>query len=309
MNHLGFILDFENTVEEIRDAFKPFYEMTEVDEPTDPNILYNFDFTLREAPVLRQSDIDQFALVFFKNRSKQNKNDHGKYNQWVDPAVSRYKEAYRDHTKEGEVYNEEGELFKSNLRSFVRIYSFLSQVIDFVDPDLHKLYAYGGLLLTKLPYRSNAGSINLNEEVALESYRLEKTFEGSAVLDSSEDATVTGPSEVGTGGAKEEDRSPLSSIIKVINDKYGTDWTDDDRLLFDQIAGDMVNNESLAEKMRANSKEQVKPVFEAEAMNAFVNRHGRNEKIVGDFLQNEQLRKLIISALLDDVYQKANEEL
>lgn len=93
----------------------------------------------------------------------------------------------------------------------------------------------------------------------------------------------------------------------MINDKYGTDWTDDDRLLFDQIAGDMINNESLSEKMRANSKDQVKPVFEAEAMKAFVNRHGRNEKIVGDFLQNEQLRKLIIAALLDDVYHKANE--
>lgn len=302
-----FILDFENTVEDIREAFMPFYEITAVDEPTDPNILYNFDSTLREAPVLRQGDIDQFAKVFFKDHSKQNKGDHGKYNQWVDPAVKRYKEAYRDLTKEGEVYNEEGELFKSNLRSFVRLYSFLSQVVDFVDQDLHKLYAYGGLLLTKLPYRSNAGSINLNEEVALESYRLEKTFEGSAVLSSSEDATVCGPSEVGTGGLIEQENSPLSTIIRVINDKYGTDWTDDDRLLFDQIAGDMANNESLAEKMRANTKEQVKPVFEAEAMTAFVNRHGRNEKIIGDFLQNEHLRKLIIAALLDDVYLKANE--
>lgn len=163
------------------------------------------------------------------------------------------------------------------------------------------------MLLTKLPYRSNAGSINLNEEIALESYRLEKTFEGSAVLSINENAPVYGPSEVGTASIKEQKNSTLSVVIKVINDKYGTDWTDDDRLLFDQIAGDMVSNESLAEKMRANTKEQVKPVFEAEAMAAFVNRHGRNEKIIGDFLQDEHLRKLIIAALLDDVYQKANE--
>ena len=56
--------------------------------------------------------------------------------------------------------------------------------------------------------------------------------------------------------------------------------------------------------MRANTKEQVKPVFEAEAMNAFVNRHDRNEKIVGDFMRDENLRKLFISALLDDVYDQ-----
>ena len=177
--------------------------------------------------------------------------------------------------------------------------------MDFVDPDLHKLFAYGGMLLTKLPYRSNGGSINLDEEVALESYRLEKTYDGAGILEVNEDARVYGPTEVGTGGGKEEHTSPLSEIIKVINDKYGTDWTGEDRLLFEQIAGDMAASETLAEKIRANTKEQVKPVFEAEAMKAFVNRHGRNEKIVGDFMQDANLRKLIIAALLDDVYNRA----
>src|SRR5690554_8115394 len=42
-----FVLDFENTVEDIQEAFKPYYEVTSVDEPTDPNILYNFDTKLR----------------------------------------------------------------------------------------------------------------------------------------------------------------------------------------------------------------------------------------------------------------------
>lgn len=301
-----FVLDFENTVEDIVEAFQPYYEVTAVDEPTDPNILYNFDSKLRATPVLRQLEIDEFAKVFFKDPAKQNKRDHGKYNQWIDPAVSRYKAEYRDHSMtEYEAYTDEGEAFKSNLRSFVRLYSFLSQVVDFVDPDLHKLYAYGGMLLTKLPYRSNGGSINLDDEVALESYRLEKTFEGGGTLGIKEDHPVYGPTEVGTGGGQEEHTSPLSKVIKVVNDKYGTDWTEEDRLLFEQIAGDMAANEELTEKMRANTKEQVKPVFEAEAMNAFVNRHGRNEKIVGDFMQDANLRKLIIAALLDDVYNRA----
>lgn len=302
-----FVLDFENSVDDIVEAFQPFYEVTNVDEPTDPNILYNFDSKLRAAPVLRQLEIDEFAKVFFKDPSKQNKRDHGKYNQWIDPAVTRYKDAYRDQSKPGvEAYTEEGEEFKSNLRSFVRLYSFLSQVVDFVDPDLHKLYAYGGLLLTKLPYRTNAGSINLDDEVALESYRLEKTYEGGGALTVDEDAPVYGPTDVGTSGAKEEQKSALSEIIKVVNEKYGTDWTEADRLLFEQIAGDMASNETLTEKMRANTKEQVKPVFEEEAMTAFVNRHGRNEKIVGDFMQDENLRRMIIAALLDDVYARAS---
>ncbi|ASP39595.1 restriction endonuclease subunit R [Bacterioplanes sanyensis] len=304
-----FVLDFENTMEDMVEAFQPYYEVTTVDEPTDPNILYNFDSKLRAAPVLRQLDIDEFAKVFFKDPAKQNKRDHGKYNQWIDPAVSRYKAEYRDQSIcDYEAYTDEGEAFKSNLRSFVRLYSFLSQVVDFVDVELHKLFAYGSMLLTKLPYRSNAGSINLDEEVALESYRLEKTYEGSGTLAVNEEHPVYGPTEVGTGGGQEDHTSPLSEVIKLINDRYGAGLSEEDSLLIEQIAGDMASDAPLTEKMRANTKDQVKPVFEIEVMNAFVNRHERNEKIVGDFLQDEGFRNLLITALFDDVYRRVTKE-
>ncbi len=128
---------------------------------------------------------------------------------------------------------------------------------------------------------------------------------GSGALAIGETEPVYCPTNIGTGVGYEPEQSPFPKIIETVNEKYGTEWTEADRLLFNQISDDMVNNETLAEKIRANSKEQVKPVFETEAMTAFVNRHDRNEKIVGDFIQNEDLRKLIISALLDDVYKRA----
>ena len=302
-----FVLDFENSVEDMVTAFQPYYEATHVDHPTDPNILYNVDSKLRASPVLRQSDIDAFANVFFKDPAKQSQRDHGKYNQWLDPAVGRYKEAYRDHNMaDSEGYTDEGEAFKSDLRTFVRLYSFLSQVVEFVDVDLHKRFAYGSLLLTKLPYRANSGAIHLDEEVALDSYRLEKTYDGAGVLAVNEGAPVYGPSQVGTGGGRQDHSTPLSAIIQLINDKYGTDWTDKDRLFLEQIAGDMAADKTLADKMRANTKAQVKPIFDPEAMKAVVNRQGRNEKIIGDFMQDENVRKLVIGALLDEVYQRAH---
>ena len=79
----------------------------------------------------------------------------------------------------------------------------------------------------------------------------------------------------------------------------------EDRLLFDQISGDMVNDERLAEQARANSKEQFKHVFDPQATQAFVSRHGRNEKIVNDFMSNPEMRAFIIAALREEVYQRA----
>ena len=58
-------------------------------------------------------------------------------------------------------------------------------------------------------------------------------------------------------------------------------------MLFDQISGDMVRNSRLAEQAQANSIEQFKQVFEPEVMKAFVQRQGRNQKIVNDFMSDK----------------------
>jgi type I restriction enzyme R subunit len=90
-----FVLDFVNKVEHIQDAFKPYFEHSEIDSPTDPNQLYTLDRKWREAPVLRAQEIDEFAAIYFKAHAQQTKRDHGQLNRWIDPAVARYKEAFR----------------------------------------------------------------------------------------------------------------------------------------------------------------------------------------------------------------------
>lgn len=199
----------------------------------------------------------------------------------------------------------EGEDFKSTLQSFVRLYSFLSQIIDWQDVELEKHYSYGRYLLTKLPYRSTGGMLDLDDDVVLTSYRNDKTFEGNAALGMGETRTVYGATELGTGSVPEEHKAPLSTIIQVINERFGTDFTEEDRLLFEQISGDMVQDEKLAEQARANTREKFKEVFEPKAMEAFVARHGRNEKIVNEFMSNQDVRSLIVAALLDEVYGRA----
>lgn len=296
-----FILDFANEVDEIQEAFKPYFEETVIAQPTDPNQLYTLDTKLKQAPVLRQLEMDEFAKVFFKPQAKQTKRDHGLLNKWIDPAVDRFNQAYtapQDHT----ILTDEGEAFKSTLQTYIRLYAFLSQIIDWQDVELEKLYAYGRYLLTKLPYRSGGGMMIIDHEVKLTAYRNEKTFEGNASLQVGETKPVYGPGEVGTSKHNEDKKTPLSTIIELINERFGTDWTQEDRLLFDQISGDMVQDEVLVEQARVNSKEQFRQVFTNQVMMAFIQRQGRNEKIVNEFMANEEVRTLVINALLDDVY-------
>jgi len=306
-----FVLDFANEMEDIKEGFKPYFEQTEIQEPTDPNQVYTLEQKIRQSPVIRAQDVDEFAKVYFKPLKEQSTRDHGLMNKWIDPAVQRYVEAYRDPNAPAgeERYTEEGEEFKSVLQSFVRFYGFISQIIDWQDEGLEKLYAYGRHLLTKLPYREVGGGIDLDDDVVLASYRNEKTFQTDAGgLTKGETAPVYGAKDVGTGRVADETFAPLSTIIDLINERFGTDWKPEDRLLFEQISGDMVADEQLAVQARENSKDQFREVFEPKVLRAFVERRGRNEKIIEEFMSNAEMRALITGAMLDVVFRQARGE-
>ena len=149
--------------------------------------------------------------------------------------------------------------------------------------------------------------MDLDDEVALAYYRNEQTFSSSGSLEPGEKDSVYSAGDVGTAQAKDAQTAPLSTIIDVINERFGTDWTEEDKLLFDQISGDMAQNTRLVEQARANSIEQFKQVFDPEVMRAFVQRLGRNEKIIKAFMSNEDVRNTLNDALRKQFYRMARD--
>jgi type I restriction enzyme R subunit len=164
------ILDFVNDAETIQAAFKPFYEETAIDQPTDPNLLYDLNSTLDGAQVYWQQEVDAFARTFFTPKPLQISATQKALHAALDRAVSRYRDLDSAAAQDA---------FKSRLMSFTRLYAFLSHIVSFQDADLETLYAYGRFLLLKLPRRDEAGTLDLGNDVALEYYRLSRTGAGS----------------------------------------------------------------------------------------------------------------------------------
>jgi type I restriction enzyme R subunit len=88
------------------------------------------------------------------------------------------------------------------------MYALLSQLVDYLGPDLEKLYSYGRMLRTKLPRREKEGELELDGDVALAYYRLDKTSEGDRSLQPGDREAITGPMEVGTAKPKDDQTSP-----------------------------------------------------------------------------------------------------
>ena len=291
-----FILDFENEVEDILESFAPYYEQPEIDEPTDPNLLYTLKTNLEAYQYFWKQEVEEFAQVFFKPKVKQKPSDQGLLHAALNPALTRFG-AEQDEDRQEE--------FRGLLLSYIRLYGFVSQIAPFGDPDLEKLYAFARLLRTKLPKRQEGGIIDLDDDVTLTYYRMDKTYEGNVELPVGEQQIITGVSELGSGKPKEDDLSPLSKVIDLINERFGTDFTDTDKLLMVQALGDLADNEALGEQARSNTLDNFRHAFDPAAIDAILNRNNRNGDITEQFFGNEELRRMMLDAMMREFYNRA----
>ena len=294
-----FVLDFENEVEDIKAAFAPYYEKPEIDEPTDPNQLYILKTNLEAYQYFWKQEVLDFAKIFFKPKKDMKPSDQGQLHKILDPAVGRFgAEPDEDRREE----------FRSMLISYIRLYGFVSQIAVFGDPDLEKLYAFARLLRTKLPRREGGSLIDLDDDVTLTYYRLDKTHEGAVVLPVGDPQVIGGASEVGTGKPKEDNLSPLSTVIDAINKRFGTDFTEGDRLLMVQALADLSEDKTLETQAQTNTMENFRHAFEPAAVNAILNRNQRNGEITDQFMSNPELRRMMLDAMMLDFYQRARRE-
>ena len=293
-----FVLDFANEPHEIQEAFQPFYEGTTIEEEVDPNQLYDLRSQLDTFDVLRLSEIESFAAAFFARSTKSSiTRQHAALNRFVDAAVDRFRQ----------VPPADQEEFKRRLTSFIRLYSFLSQVMPFTDPELEKFYAYARLLITKLRTGGSTERLSLNDEVALEYYRLQKMSEGAITLVHDGEGALRVAADIGTGRV-ESDTETLSTIIDILNAHFGTNFTAADQLFFDQIEQDLATEPALAQQGKTNSLANFRYPFNEAFIGKVVERMEQNQEITDKIMNEDRFADMVRELLLQRVYKKLQED-
>lgn len=287
-----FVLDFVNEPEDIYAAFKPYYEFTPKGEDTDPQQLNTLAHTLAGWKIYTEAEVSAWCEIWFRNRLNPTGAEHKKLNGLLDLAIERFK-------KLGE---EDQNLFKSQLVSFRNLYSFVSQIIPYQDSDHEKLYTYARFLLNKLPRTTDTRTVQIDDEVELQYYRLQKISEGAIDLRAGEPEALYGPTEVGTGQADEDVQ--LSTLVDQLNERFGTEFTPADQLFFDQVRETAVANKKLRQAAMANTIENFEPVFNKQLENLFIERMDGNEEIFVRLMNDEAFRNIASSYLMRAVYQQ-----
>lgn len=291
-----FVLDFVNDPDEIQQAFRDYYEGAVMGEQVDPDKLYELKSELDASGIFLQTEVAEFARVFFAPKRRQSVGDHKAMNVILDQAVARFSRL--QNTEE-----EEAELWRGKLQAFRNLYGFLSQVIPYQDSDLEKLFAYLRHLALKLPKRKSGPGYQFDEEVELDYYRLQKISEGSISLSEGYAKPLDGPREVGSGHVREE-HVPLSRLVDMINDRFGGELNEADQLFFDQIIEAASLDDSLKLAARVNSRDKFQLVFRQVLEALFIERMELNEELFADYMGKPELQDLVADILGAQTYER-----
>ena len=288
-----FVLDFVNDENEIYDAFKPYYETTPVGENADPQKLSALSHKLLEWAIFTPADVTAFANLWFARKRDHSATDHRLMNALLDGIVERFKD--RDEADQ--------DVVRGQLTAFRNLYAFLSQIIPYQDSELEKVYAFVRNLILKLPPPGDGTAFALDDEVALQYYRLQQITEGSIDLTDGEATPLKGPTDVGSAAKKDEDAA-LSNLVSRLNERFGTNFTGADQLFFDQINVTAANDEHIVEALNSNTRGNFTSYIDRVLDDLCIDRMDGNETVVTRVMTDKALRAMARENLVDYLYRE-----
>ena len=258
-----------------------------------PSKLETLKHELDQAQVYHWSEVEAFAQVFYKPTERQGPVDLAHMQRHLQPAVDRFK-AITDEGKRME--------FREKLAGYVQVYSFLSQIIPYADPDLEMFYSYGRFLLPHLPLGRDTTIVKVGDEVALQYYRLERVSSGAILMKEGETQYVKSPTDVGTGKSKDE-KAPLAEIIEALNERFGTQFTEEDRLFFQQIKEKACKSEQVIQTALANSLDKFELGVRKLIEDLMIERMGENDKIVTRYMADRDFQGSAFPILAKEIFE------
>ena len=194
------------------------------------------------------------------------------------------------------------------------MYDFLSQIIPYNDSDLEKRYAFGKNLMPRINAPHATSLIELDSDVRLTHYRLQRLAEQSLDLATGESVPLRPVSEAGTGRAQEDEKRRLAEIVERMNDLFAGDLSEADMVGYvTTIQGKLLENKTLAAQAENNTKEQFGlGDFESAHMDAILDSQNAHNRIAERLLKDKSafasFQKLMVDVVYDAFQKQAGRE-
>lgn len=289
------ILDFVNKESEILAAFKPYYEEARIVATTDPNQIHDLQTKLDTSGRYTSKELDSVVEAFVLK--KGNNALAGS----IQPVKQRFISAYNTAVAKGDKGQiDDLDTFRKDVGTYVRLYDFLSQIIDFGDTDVEKHAVFFRLLVPHLGARGGSERVDLSE---VELVHIKQKETGKHTLNLADGEVV--PLKPTTGAGSKASRDPRMVLLNELIDRLNSQFAGED-FRGDQVSSwtsalvmAMKTDEDLREQAEVNSEEQflASPTLKDVLLLAVAETHGAHSRMTELFNEKGAVEKAMIELL------------
>lgn len=291
-----FVLDFKNSVEDIKKSFQPFYEEIFLDGTTDYNKVYDLRKKSRDYHLYNDKDIDKFYDVMEANEgNNQNSVAIGKITSILKPIVDLYNDLSDDDKYSVRDY----------MRKFKNNYSYITQLVRIHDKELYKEFIFVSHLLKLLP-KDKKVKIDINDKIKLEFVSLKESFSGSIALEKKD--SVLKPTGSGLSKMPQKKKDTLKSIIDKVNEMYSGNFTESDKVVVRDIYNRLMDDKEVnkyQEFAKDNDPEMFAKFFFPEMFKEIIaDSYTENNESYKKLQTDKEFYELVMKFMAAELYMK-----
>ncbi|WP_298861904.1 type I restriction endonuclease [uncultured Microbacterium sp.] len=293
-----YILDFVNDPQEILETFRQYHRTAELSETSDPDQVHDLQTKLDAASIYTDAEIEAFAAAFLATSTPPK---HGAHTAPLKAAADRFNTRYAAAVASGaKTEQDELDLFRKDVGTFIRFYDFLSQIFDYADTGLEKRSLYLRLLLPRLTGRERGEPIDFS---SIELTHIKQTRRGDADLDlDAGEAGAMDPARAGgTGTARDPKLARLADILARINELFSDEDFSDSGVQSwaESVVTVLTGNPQLRTQAAANTRKQFveSPDLNDAVTDAVLSNQDTNNRIVDYYLAHPEMRGRLVQLL------------
>ncbi len=284
------VVDFVNAPETIREAFEPYYTDAFLETETDPNLVHDLSAKLDTFGIYTPAEIDQCAEAYVKGKNR---------NQLIaaiDPAkklfASRYQAAL---LADDQAALAELDMFRKDVGTFVRLYDFMSQIVNYGD-ELEKKQIYLRNLNRYIQPNTYNTPIDLSDVVLVNVKQIDR---GKTDIGLGVPIGLRGVTAAGSGQKRDPKMVAFQAVLDRLNDLFGSeDFTEGQKVSFlEALLRTLLDDPDLVQQAKVNSAKQFgeSPDFDDAVTGAVADNQGAHGKMSDYFYTNAPGRADLIA--------------
>ena len=290
--HDTFIIDFVNTVDDIKKSFQPFYQETSLSQEVNTDLIYKTQRMLRDFKIYDDTDIKKVNEIYFD----EDKRKTNKIQAAITNALLPIQQKYNNLNQEQRYQ------FRKLCRSFVKWYGYITQLSRMFDKQMHNEYIFCSYLAKVVPADPSI-PFDIGDRVKLEYYNLKQTYNGSINLE--KEKGVYDPAKLKKPVKMTETKTSLEKVIDKINQQYMGEFTEGDKVVISTLYQKLKNNKKLMKAAQTDGRQIFeKNIFPQQFDNAAQEAYIESTETYTKLFEDATKYRAIMNVLAHDMFDE-----